>query len=73
MTCRHHNNKEGRQDIGQADSAQILRYIGEIYYQSGSNENAYQYYRMAVQANAADVDAQISMGQTPCVIVSLLL
>ena len=46
----------------QADSAQILRYIGEIYHQSGSMENAYQYYRMAVQANGDDVDAQISMG-----------
>ncbi len=45
-----------------ADSAQILRYIGEIYHLSGSIENAYQYYRMAVQANSDDVDAQISMG-----------
>jgi len=45
-----------------ADSAQILRYIGEIYYTSGSIENAYKYYRMAVQANPGDVDAQISMG-----------
>ena len=46
----------------QADSAKILRYIGEIYHQSGSLENAYQYHRMAVQANSKDVDAQISMG-----------
>jgi len=46
----------------QADSAQILRYIGEIYYLSGSLENAYQYYRMAVQANDKNVEAQISMG-----------
>jgi len=45
-----------------ADSAKILRYIGEIYYNSGSIENAYKYYRMAVQANEADVEAQISMG-----------
>jgi tetratricopeptide (TPR) repeat protein len=46
----------------QADSSQILRYIGEIYHLSGSMENAYQYYRMAVQANPDDVDARISMG-----------
>ncbi|MCF7825978.1 MAG: tetratricopeptide repeat protein [Candidatus Marinimicrobia bacterium] len=46
----------------QADSAQILRYIGEIYYLSGSLENAYQYYRMAVQANDKNVEAQISLG-----------
>ncbi len=46
----------------EADSAQILRYIGEIYHLSGSMENAYQYYRMAVQANANDVEVQISMG-----------
>jgi len=46
----------------QADSAKILRYIGEIYHLSGSQENAYQYYRMAVKANPKDVEAQISMG-----------
>ena len=46
----------------EADSSQILRYIGEIYYLSGSMDNAYQYYRMAVQANPEDVDARISMG-----------
>ena len=46
----------------QADSAKILRYIGEIYHLSGSQENAYQYYRMAVAANSEDVEAQISMG-----------
>jgi len=46
----------------QADSAKILRYIGEIYHLSGSQENAYQYYRMAVNANSKDVEAQISMG-----------
>ncbi len=45
-----------------ADSAKILRYIGEIYHLSGSIENAYQYYRMAVQANSKDVDARISLG-----------
>ncbi len=46
----------------QADSAQILRYIGEIYHFSGSVENAYQYYKMAVIADAKNVEAQISMG-----------
>ncbi len=46
----------------QADSAQILRYIGEIYHLSGSYENAYQYYRMAVNADKNNVDAQISLG-----------
>jgi len=46
----------------EADSAQILRYIGEIYHSSGSVENAYQYYRMAVQADAKNVEAQLSMG-----------
>lgn len=46
----------------QADSASILRYIGEIYHLSGSLENAYQYYRMAVTANPENVEAQISLG-----------
>jgi len=46
----------------QADSAQILRYIGDIYYQTGSVENAYQYFRLAVQANPENVESQISMG-----------
>ena len=46
----------------QADSAQILRYIGEIYHQSGSMDNAYQYYRMAVKADEKNVEAQISLG-----------
>ena len=45
-----------------ADSAQILRYVGEIYHRSGSLENAYQYYRMAVNADDKNVGAQISMG-----------
>jgi len=45
-----------------ADSAMVLRYIGEIYHLSGSIENAYQYYRLAVTANADNVDAQISLG-----------
>jgi len=47
----------------QADSAMILRYIGEIYHRSGSLENAYQYYRLALQANPQNVNVQISMGQ----------
>ncbi len=46
----------------QADSSMILRYIGEIYQLSGSLENAYQYFRMAVAANRENVEAQISMG-----------
>ena len=46
----------------EADSAMILRYIGEIYHLSGSQENAYQYYRMAVTANGENVEAQISLG-----------
>ncbi|NQV15841.1 tetratricopeptide repeat protein [bacterium] len=45
-----------------ADSAMILRYIGEIYDLSGSQENAYQYYRMAIKADPENVKAQISMG-----------
>ncbi len=45
-----------------ADSAMILRYIGEIYHNTGSVENAYQYYRMAVKANKKNVSAQISLG-----------
>jgi len=45
-----------------ADSAQILRYIGEIYYLSGSMESAYQYYRMAVEADDNNVEAHISYG-----------
>ncbi len=45
-----------------ADSAMILRYIGEIYHLSGSLENAYQYYRMALVADDANVDVQISLG-----------
>ena len=46
-----------------ADSAMILRYIGEIYDRSGSQESAYQYYRKAINADAENVEAQISMGQ----------
>ncbi|MCF7808215.1 MAG: tetratricopeptide repeat protein [Candidatus Marinimicrobia bacterium] len=45
-----------------ADSAKILRYIGEIYQLSGSNENAYRYYLMAVEANGEDAEARISLG-----------
>ncbi len=45
-----------------ADSAMILRYIGEIYNLSGSLENAYQYYRRAVGVDHENVDAQISLG-----------
>lgn len=47
----------------QADSAMILRYIGEIYHATGSLENAYQYYRMAVGVDPENVQVQISMGQ----------
>ena len=46
----------------QADSAQILRYIGEIYELSGSTENAYRYYLLAVDADPGNVKAQISLG-----------
>ena len=45
-----------------ADSAKILRYIGEIYHVNGSQENAYRYYLMAVEANGDDVEARISLG-----------
>jgi len=46
----------------QADSAMILRYIGEVYHLSGSTENAYRYYLMAVQEDPNNVSAQISIG-----------
>ncbi|MCF7823887.1 MAG: tetratricopeptide repeat protein [Candidatus Marinimicrobia bacterium] len=46
----------------EADSAKILRYIGEIYHVNGSMESAYQYYRMAVQADPGNAKAQISLG-----------
>ena len=46
-----------------ADSAMILRYIGEVYDISGSTENAYRYYQMAVQSDPKNVEAQISLGQ----------
>jgi tetratricopeptide (TPR) repeat protein len=46
----------------QADSAMILRYIGEVYHLSGSMESAYRYYLMAAQADPKNLDAQISMG-----------
>jgi len=46
-----------------ADSAKILRFIGEIYHLNGSLESAYQYYRMAVQADNENVEAHISLGQ----------
>jgi len=45
-----------------ADSAKILRYIGEIYHLNGSQENAYRYYLMAVEANADYPEARISLG-----------
>lgn len=46
----------------EADSAKILRYIGEIYHLNGSHENAYRYYLMAVEANGEDAGARISLG-----------
>ena len=46
----------------QADSAKILRYIGEVYHQSGSMESAYRYYLMAAKADPKNPEAQISMG-----------
>ncbi len=48
----------------QADSSMILRYIGEIYQLSGSLENAYQYFRMAVAATVGKAITLTNSGNT---------
>jgi len=47
----------------EADSAEIYRHLGMIYSLSDNAEKAYEYYRLAVESDPKNVEAQISLGK----------